>query len=65
MSSGGSDAVAARYLAPVLRRVIGGVAKVELVFFDAVGAFSGCEFDDDRSHSTPLARASRSLSRSA
>lgn len=60
-----TDAIAARYVAPVLRKVIGGLAHAELVFFDAIGAFSGYEAIGDSRTRAIAAESVRNLSQTA
>lgn len=43
MSRSRLDDAAAHYVAPVLRRVMMGVGRVEVAFYDAIGAFTGYE----------------------
>ena len=60
-----TDAIAVRYVAPVLKRMIGGLAHAELVFFDAVGAFSGYEVIGDSRTRAIAAESVRNLGQSA
>ena len=60
-----TDAIAARYVVPVVRRVIGGIAHAELVLFDAVGAFSGYEGIGDSRTRAVAAISTRNLRDSA
>lgn len=60
-----TDTLAARYVAPVVRRVIGGIAHAELVFFDAVGAFGGYQSIGDSRTRAIAAQSVRDLGNSA